>query len=239
MFPTIVNCFTVIIGSLLGLVIKDKINDNFKEVISISAGLSTFVIGLSMALQTQSYLILLFSLVIGGLLGYALRIEDKILAVGKFLESKTAKGKKGTSTFSYGFLNASVLFCSGAMSIVGSIHAGTVGDYQIILVKSVLDGSMAIVFSAAYGIGVMFSAITILVYQGFFTLAGSYLSPLLGEAGLTELSSSGGLLIMMIALSLLDLKKIKTGNFLLSMFIAPLLVAISPYITKFIPLLAS
>jgi uncharacterized membrane protein YqgA involved in biofilm formation len=129
------------------------------------------------------------------------------------------------------------LFCSGAMSIVGSIQAGTSGDYRLILVKSVLDGSMAIVLAAAYGVGVLFSSLFILVYQGFFTLAGSWLAPLLGKTGINELSAVGGILIIMIAFSLLDIKHFKTADYLLGMFIAPLLVALSPYIVALIPAL--
>ena len=129
-----------------------------------------------------------------------------------------------------GFLSSSLLFCSGAMSVVGSISAGTSGDYELILIKSVMDGFMAIVLAAAYGKGVFLSALTILLYQGFFTLAGSWLSPALGEEGIAIISAAGGYLLIMLALSLLGLKKIKTGNFLPALVFAPILLYLFTYL---------
>jgi hypothetical protein len=120
------------------------------------------------------------------------------------------------------------------MTVVGSIQAGTVGDYQLILVKSIMDGCMAIIFSAAYGPGVMASALFVLLYQGFFTLAGGAIAPVLGEAGITELAAVGGVLLMMIGFGLLDIRKSKTGNFLPAMIIAPLLALASPLIKAFV-----
>ena len=203
----------------------------------------TLVIGISMAMQTLSYLILLFSVVIGGFIGYALHIEDGFLELGSWVEIKLRRGRKGSAesarNFALGFLNASVLFCSGAMTVVGSIQAGTVKDYQLLLVKSIMDGCMAIVFSAAYGPGVMMSALFILLYQGFFTLAGGWISPILGERGINELAAVGGVLLMMIGFGLLDIRKTKTGNFLPAMVLAPLLALLAPYITKIIPAFVS
>ncbi len=233
MFATYINCLSVIIGSLLGLVLKNRLKNSYKEVVFTSSGLITLVIGISMAMQTGSFLILIFSAVLGGFAGYALSIEDGMLRLGAWVESKV--GKKGgdeqaAKNFALGFLNASLLFCSGAMTVVGSIQAGTTGDYQLLLVKSVMDGCMAIIFSAVYGPGVMASALVILVYQGFFTLAGGFISPILGESGINELSAVGGVLLMMIGLGLLDIRKSKTGNFLPAMLIAPALAILSPYV---------
>ena len=235
MFATYINCLTVILGSLLGLFFKNRLKSSYKEVVFTSSGLITLVIGISMAMQTGSPLILIFSMVLGGFAGYALAIEDGVLSLGTWIESKL--GRKGgdeqaAKNFALGFLNASLLFCSGAMTVVGSIQAGTTGDYQLLLVKSVMDGCMAIIFSAVYGPGVMLSALVILVYQGFFTLAGGFISPILGEAGIQELSAVGGVLLMMIGLGLLDIRKSKTGNFLPAMLIAPALAILSPYVVR-------
>ncbi len=201
----------------MGLLLRDRIKPAYQEVVFASAGLVTLVIGVSMALKTGSYLILLFSVVLGGFVGYALHIEEGLLALGAFAQKRLGKkdgnNEQKASNFALGFLNASILFCSGAMSVVGSIQAGTTGDYQLIMVKSVMDGCMAIILSAAYGPGVIASALFVLVYQGFFTLTGSFISPILGEGGINELSAVGGILLLMIGFGLLDIKKFKTGNF--------------------------
>lgn len=234
MIATYFNALMVILGSLLGLIVKNKLKASYQEVVFTSSGLITLVIGISMAMQTGSYLILLFSVVIGGFVGYALRIEEGVLALGSWMERRLSKGKgsaESARNFALGFLNASLLFCSGAMTVVGSIQAGTVGDYQLILVKSIMDGCMAIIFSSIYGIGVMASALFILLYQGFFTLAGGIIAPVLGDAGITELAAVGGVLLMMIGFSLLDIRKSKAGNFMPAMVIAPLLTLLSPHLT--------
>lgn len=237
MIATYFNALMVIVGSLLGLLVKNKLKASYQEVVFTSSGLVTLVIGISMAMQTGSYLILLFSVVIGGFVGYALRIEDGVLALGTWMERRLSRGRcnaESARNFALGFLNASLLFCSGAMTVVGSIQAGTVGDYQLILVKSIMDGCMAIIFSAAYGPGVMASALFVLLYQGFFTLAGGAIAPVLGEAGITELAAVGGVLLMMIGFGLLDIRKSRTGNFLPAMIIAPLLALASPLIKAFV-----
>ena len=206
MFATYINCLTVILGSLVGLFLKNRLKNSYKEVVFTSSGLITLVIGISMAMQTGSFLILIFSTVLGGFVGYALSIEDRVLSLGTWIESKLGKkhdSEQAAKNFALGFLNASLLFCSGAMTVVGSIQAGTTGDYQLLLVKSVMDGCMAIIFSAVYGPGVMASALVILMYQGFFTLAGGFISPILGESGINELSAVGGVLLMMIGSQLL------------------------------------
>lgn len=225
MIATYVNCLAVVIGSLLGLLVGSRLKDQFKEVVFASSGLVTLVIGVNMAITTDNYLVLLFSVVIGGFVGYALGIEDAILSLGIWMERKTVHKSSSESIhgsrFAKGFLDSSVLFCSGAMAVVGSISAGTTGDYDLICIKSVMDGCMAVVFAAAYGPGVLGSAVVILVYQGFFTLAGGWISPLLGESGITSLSASGGMLLVMIAFGLAGIKQFRTGNFLPALVFAP------------------
>ena len=176
-----------------------------------------------MALGSSNYLALLLALLIGGAIGYLLKIEDGILALGDKLGSMGRKenAEGDTRNFGKGFLTASVLFCSGAMSVVGSIQAGTTGEMTTILIKSVMDGCMAVIFASIYGIGVMFSFLFILVYQGFFTLAGGALEPILGEIGIAELSAGGGILLLMIGFGLLKIKEFKTANFLPALIFAP------------------
>jgi len=222
MLAVFINCIAVIIGSILGLLIGKKVSSSFKDVVFTCSGLITIVMGVQMALESTNFLALLIALLIGGGLGYLVGIEDAVLHLGVKLQ-KTLSTKGDSKNFALGFMNASVLFCSGAMSVVGSIQAGTVGDYQTILIKSVMDGCMAVVFASIYGIGVMFSFLFILVYQGFFTLAGGWLEPIMGSIGITELSAAGGILLLMIGLGLLKIKEFKTANFLPALAFAPIL----------------
>lgn len=236
MIATFINCITVIIGSLLGLLIRNHITDDFQNNIQSAAGFTTLVIGLSMALKTAFPLILLFALIIGGLIGTTLKIDDRIYHIGEYLESKTNGNINNSgSTFAEGFLNASVLFCFGTMTVLGSIQAGLNHDYDLLFLKSGLDGSMAIVLAATYGSGVVASSLFILIFQGAITLLSSSLSSVLTEAGILELSAVGGVMIIMIALSLLKIKDSKPANYFPSIILAPIFVGLSPYITSLIP----
>ena len=218
MIATVVNALAVLLGSLLGLLLHGRIRESFKAIVFIGAGLTTIVIGVQMALAGSRIVLLALSLIIGGILGEWWRIEDGILALGGALKKTFAKKETGRD-FAYGFLDASVLFCVGAMTLIGSFKAGAEGDYALILTKSVLDGFMAIVLTAALGVGVAFSAIPILVYQGGLTLAAVWLKPLVSEALLKELSGVGGALVLMIGINLLGLAKLKTANFLPSLLL--------------------
>jgi len=220
MIATFINAIAVIIGGIAGLLLKKFIKPSFKEVVMLSAGVTTLIIALGMALEAPSSIANLFSLIIGGFIGFALKIEDRVLSLGSKIEKLGGKSSSG-GDFAKGFLNSSLLFCTGAMSIVGSISAGTRGEYDLILIKSVMDGFMAIVFASTYGLGVFASAVTIIVYQGFWTLSGSFLEPLLGVNGIAAMASTGGLLLVFLALGLLSLKDCKTGNFLPALIIAP------------------
>ena len=222
MIAVFVNCLTVIVGGTLGVLVGKKVSDSFKEIVFSCSGMITSVMGIQMALQSTNFLVLLFAMLCGGVLGYAVDVEGKVFRFGEKLEKKMKNSKSGNGNFALGFLNASVLFCSGAMAVVGSIQAGTSGDFNTIFIKSVLDGFMAIVLASIYGIGVAFSCVFIFVYQGFFTLAGSWIEPVLGEVGITELSAAGGILIIMISAGLLDIKKFKAGNFTPALIFAPI-----------------
>lgn len=222
MLAVFINCIAVIVGSLLGMLVGKNVSEKFKEVVFTSSGLITIAMGIQMSLESTNFLALLIALLIGGAIGYLIGIEDGVYHLGEKLQKSLAKGGD-SKNFATGFMNASVLFCSGAMAVVGSIQAGTVGDYQTILIKSVMDGCMAVVFASIYGIGAMFSFIAIFIYQGFFTLAGGFLEPIMGDIGITELSAAGGILLMMIGLGLLKIKEFKTANFLPALVFAPIL----------------
>ncbi|MEE0878587.1 MAG: DUF554 domain-containing protein [Treponemataceae bacterium] len=252
MIAVFVNCFAIILGSFLGIMFSRKMNSELNITICDAAGVVTFVIGLQMALNYNNIIYVILSLIIGGILGNLADIDGKILQFGKFLEkhlyhkkialqnsqiqlsetsSTELKTKKlSQKNFAYAFLNASVLFCVGAMAIIGSFKAGIQKDYTIIFTKSVLDGFMSIGFAASMGVGTAFSCIAIFLYQGSLTLLASFISPFVTDALLTELSATGGCMIMMIGLNLLEIKKIKTANYLPSMILVVIFVLLDPYI---------
>jgi hypothetical protein len=234
MIATVVNCITVIIGSLIGLFLNKRIRPDLKNAVYIGAGLISLMIGMQMAFESQRIVYLALSVIIGGILGTAWNIEGGILKFGDWLQRNFAKNAEGSATFAHGFLNASVLFCVGALTIVGAIKAGAEGEYDLILMKSMLDGFMSIMFAAAMGIGVMFSVITILIYQGGLTLLASWVGPMIGDLGLSELSGAGGILIMMIGLNLLEIREVKTANFLPALVIILGLALLDPYVVPFL-----
>ena len=243
MLAVFVNCFTVIVGGLIGVLFSSRIKESLSVTVQNAAGVITLVLGFEMAFQYESIICLALSLILGGLIGTALDIDGAIYKLGQFFEklvekkSKKAKNPPVTSTasvdgektsevadvknqlapkkdFAFGFLNASVLFCVGAMSIIGSFKAGIEKDYTIIFTKSILDGFMAIVFASSMGAGAIFSFITVFIYQGALTLLSTFIAPYVNDLLLNELSACGGAMIIMIGINLLKLKEIKTANFL-------------------------
>jgi uncharacterized protein len=223
MIATIVNALAILVGSLIGLLLHARIKESFKAIVYIGAGITSLIIGIQMALNSSKIVFLALSLIIGGILGTWWSIEEGILSLGDTLKRTFARKDTGKD-FAFGFLNASVLFCVGAMALVGSFRAGAEGNYDLILTKSVMDGFMSIVFTAAMGIGVAFSALSVLLYQGILTLAAGWLKPLVSEPLLKELTGVGGALVIMIAINLLGLAKLKTANFLPALLLIVLLV---------------
>lgn len=231
MVATIINCITVFLGSLIGVRLSSRIDDKLKEVLFICIGMISLVIGIRMCFEFTKTLYVVVSLTAGGLIGYLLDIDGAILKFGHLLEKAVTRGKPGTeSSFAHGFLNASLLFCVGAMTIVGSIRAGVSGDYELILTKSVMDGVSSVIFAAGMGIGVAFSIISIIVIQGGLTLLAMAFGNFIPQLVITEISGLGGVMIIMIGLNLLNLKEIKTANFLPSIVIVAVLAAVDPYL---------
>ncbi len=230
MIATVVNALAVVFGSLVGLFLRKGIKEKYQKIIFAASGTISLVIGIQMALETTHLLAFALALILGGLVGTKLDIEGAIMKLGERLKNRFARKSEG-STFALGFLNASVLYCSGAMAIVGSFKAGTEGDYSIILTKSVLDGFMSIIFAGAMGPGVAFSALTVLVYQGALTLLSVWAKPFVTDIMLAELTGIGGALVIMIGIGLLDLRKFKTADFIPALLVIILLVLAFPYAT--------
>lgn len=213
MIATVVNTIAVIIGGLLGLLLRGRISERYQSAVTVGVGLVTLVLGMSMALSGGSILLVIPSLILGGLAGTALRIEDGILKAGDSLRRIISPKEEG-GTFAQGFLDATVLFCVGPMTIVGSIEAGLQGRYDVIFTKSAMDGFMAIILAASSGPGVLVSALSVFVVQGSLTLGAGALAPYVTEPILAEVGALGGYLILMISLNLLNLKRVKTADFL-------------------------
>lgn len=235
MLAVFINVAAVVVGCGLGLVFGRRIDDRLKALITTSAGLVTLLIGLQMAWKGQRVLYLLLALLLGGLAGHGLDIEGRILQWGEALKRLVPGARDDSGRFAQGFLSASLLFCVGAMSILGSFQAGTEGKMDIILVKSVMDGFMAMVLTGALGVGVGFAALTVLVYQGALTLAAVWVKPWVDvhPLVLTEVTGVGGLMVAMIALNLLEVKKIPTGNFLPALAVVVVFVLADPWLGRF------
>lgn len=222
MIAVFVNCGAVIAGSVIGLFFARRITEEMSSHIQTAAGIVTMILGIQMAMQYHNIVYMTLSLIAGGIIGCLCDIDGKILKLGNFLqclcfhgkETPFSEGDGNSRNFAYAFLNASVLFCVGAMSIVGSFKAGVEKDYSIIFTKSILDGFMAISFAGAMGIGTAFSAIIVFLYQGALTLLSVVIQPYVSQVLIEELTAAGGAMIVMIGINLLNLKKIKTANFL-------------------------
>lgn len=230
MLATVINALAVVIGSAIGLLLKKGLSKRFETAIFTAAGVTTIVIGIMMALKTSHILAFALALILGGLVGTAIKIEDAVMRLGERLKNRFARSDESGS-FALGFLNASVLYCSGAMAIIGSFKAGTEGDYSILLTKSILDGTLSILFASAMGIGVMFSALSVFAYQGLLTMVSIWIKPYVTPIMLAELTGIGGAFVLMIGLNLLDIKKLKTGDFLPALVFTALFVIAMPYVT--------
>jgi hypothetical protein len=208
---TIVNTGAVLAGSAVGISAGQRLPERIRTILMQALGLSVVLIGLQMALSAQKLIATIGYLLIGGLTGELLRIEDRLEKVGEWIK---ARAGSDSSSFVQGFVSASLLYLVGAMMIVGSIQDGTAGDPSTLYVKSLLDGVASIALASTYGVGVAFSALSVLVVQGAITLAASKLLFLQSPEVLNAITGTGGLLILGIGINLLELKTIRTGNLL-------------------------
>ncbi len=222
MTGTIVNVIAIIAGSALGLILKNKFPKRIHYIILQALGLCSLLIGMQMALKTTNILLTIFSLVIGGIIGELIGVENGLEKIGIQLKAKFS-GNNSSERFVEGFITASLLFCVGSMAIVGSLQEGLNGSPDILYTKSFLDGMTSIAFSAAMGIGVLFSAVPTFLYQGGITLLAHLFKDILTPEIINEITAVGGILIIGIGFNLLELKKIRVGNLLPSLFIIFLL----------------
>lgn len=230
MLGTIVNSIAIIAGSILGIVFRNGIKEKYKNTLMDGINLSVIIIGIMGAIKSENIILVIVSMVIGGLIGEMIGIEDKLDNLGNKLQNTFAKGD---SDFTKGFVTTSLIYCIGAMAIIGSLESGITGNHETLFAKSILDGISAIVFASTMGIGVAFSAVAVFIYQGTITLLSNSIKDLLTPEVINEMSAIGGILIMAIGITMLGIKKIKIGNLLPAIFIPIIYYVIKLLITTF------
>ncbi len=216
MLGTVVNVCAILLGCALGLLLRKGLPQRLRDTVMQGLGLCVILIGLSGAIGTSDTMCVIISVVLGGLLGAAVNVEKRLENLGNLTQQKLARGGDG---FARGFVTASLVYCVGAMAIMGALDSGLKSDHATLIAKSALDGISAIIFASTLGPGVALSALTVLIYQGSITLMAGWLKPLLTDVIITEMSAVGGLLIVGIGLNMLFDKHIAVGNLLPAIFV--------------------
>lgn len=212
---TIANCAAIALGAVLGLLFRRGLPKKWQQTIMGSMALCVVVIGIQMALKTGNIVVVVAALAIGAVIGELLDIEAAMQRFGDWLGSKVAGGDaSAAAAIAKGFVSASVLFCSGAMSIVGSLQDGLAGDHTTLFAKATIDGIIAMILTANMGLGVIFSAVSVGVFQGTITLLAGAIAPLITDAVLNEVTAAGGVMIMGIGTNMLHLTEIRIANLL-------------------------
>lgn len=220
MIGTLVNTVAILVGGTCGCLFKKALPAWLGEAIMKALGLCVLYLGITGILEDGAFLVVILSMVLGVLVGELLKLDDHINAFGRWIEKKVSRGKEGDSSIANGFVTASLLFCVGAMAILGPLQDGLTGDSSTLFVKSLLDGVSSIVFASTLGVGVLFSAGAVLVYQGVIALLAVWISPYLIENTylLAQINVVGSLLIMALALNMLGLTKLKVMNMVPALF---------------------
>jgi uncharacterized membrane protein YqgA involved in biofilm formation len=213
---TIVNALAILVGSGLVLITGLRMPEKYNETVIKSISLAVVLIGIMNALEVNDLMLVIFSLAIGSFIGEFLDIEERLENLGQMVEKRFSNMGDGIAK---GFVTASLLYCVGSMAIVGSLESGLTNNHETLFAKSVLDGISSIIFTSSFGIGVLFSAIPVFLYQGLITLTASFMKQFLIDSVVADMTAVGGLLIIAIGLNILEVKKIKVGNMLPAIFI--------------------
>ena len=221
MLGVIVNTITVLIGSTVGLICKRAVPERITKAIMLAIGLCTVYIGISGTLEGENTLVLILSMVFGTAVGTAIDLDRRITQLGELVNRKFKRAHGGVS-LTEGFVTASLLFCVGAMTIVGSLNAGLRGDNEMLFTKSLLDLISSCMLSVSLGVGVMCAAAFVFVFQGALVLLAQFLAPILSPAAIAEITCAGSLMILALGLNLIGLTKLKVANFLPALIFAPL-----------------
>lgn len=221
MIASIINGLAVFILGITGNIIGSRLKESMKQSLMNSIGLVVLVIGILGVIKTKNMMVLMISILLGTIVGELIDIDKWLNILGEFVEKRFKT--KDERSVAYAFTNASLLFCMGAMSIVGSFEAGISKDYTTLLIKSAIDAVASLTMASTYGIGVALSGATVIVYQGFFTIMSTYLKPLMNAYIINEISSVGSIIIIALSLNILNITKIKTANLMPAIFIPILL----------------
>lgn len=229
LFGAFINGIAILCGSLLGMVLR-KIPERMKETVTTGIGLGVITLGIQMALKASSFIVILISLCLGAMLGEFLSLEERINQFGLFLERRFAKPGRN---FAEGFVTASLIFLVGSMGIIGAIESGISANHQTLLTKAVMDGFMAIMLTASFGLGVLFSAVPVFFYEAAITIAASffvqYLPQNLLDLLMSEISAIGGLMILAIGFNILGITKIRVSNYLPGLIILIAIMSLKFY----------
>jgi uncharacterized membrane protein YqgA involved in biofilm formation len=225
----LVNAAVIVVCAIAGCFLIRGIPPRFEEILKKAIGLAIVYIGISGAMENQRVLLLIMSLVAGAVIGELINIDALMNRFGAWAEKKLYAGRENAApgSFSRGFVSASILFCTGSMAIVGSMQSGLRGNHEILFAKSILDGSIALVFGASMGMGVAFSALPVLVYQGGIVLLARAASGFLSDEIVREMSAVGSLLIAGIGFNFLSIKEIKVANLIPAIFIPCLVIGLA------------
>ena len=218
----IVNSLVIVIGAFIGLFLKGSINEKISNTIMNGLALCVVYIGISGALKGDNTIVMIISVALGAFIGEIIDIDNKLEALGKAIEKRFNKNN-GNISIAEGFVTATLLFCIGAMAIVGSLESGLNNNHSTLYAKSILDGISSIIFASTLGIGVALSAIVVFIYQGSITLAASFLAAFLSDIAINNMTAVGSLLIIGLGLNVLGVTKIKVSNLLPSIIIAVIL----------------
>lgn len=227
MIGTLINVVAVLAGTALGLLLRKGIPERMRETVMQGLALCVVLIGVSGAIKTGDTMCVIVSMVVGGLLGSAVNIEHRLDQLGALAERKLVRNQGEGSTFTKGFVTASLVYCVGAMAIVGAMDSGLRGDHSTLIAKAALDGVSAIFFASTMGVGVGLSAVAVLVYQGAIALLATWIAPILTDPIINEMSAVGSLLIIGIGLNMLYDKHIAVGNLLPAIFVPMVYVPLS------------
>ena len=221
MIAVLVNTATVLLGSAIGLLFRNRIREKFTKAVVSALALVTVLIGLDSALDTANILCVIVCMVIGTTVGEWIRIEERIDGAGDYLKTKIMKGRASDNRFTEGFVTACIVFCVGSMTIMGSLESGIHGNHSIIYAKSALDFVSSMMFAAAMGWGVPFAALFVLLFQGALTLLAGVVSPYLSAAVVTEMSAVGGTILVGMGINMLEIgpMRIKVANMLPAIFL--------------------
>ena len=211
---TIANSGAIVVGALCGVMLKKGLPQRWQETMMQAIAFCIVIIGVQMALKTTNIVITIFSLVIGAIIGESIDIEELMRGFSLWVGNKVARSESVAAEIAKGFVNASILFCTGAMAIVGSIQDGLAGDYTTLFAKATLDGLISLIMAANLGIGVALSAVSVAVYQGSITLMAGAIEGMLSQQILAELTAAGGIMIMAIGTNMLELTKVRIANLL-------------------------